>query len=223
VSVYCLIPAKPHAEAKSRLAPILSPEQRMSLNGRLLRRTLRLARQVVGPVVVVSRDPAIIAEAETQGAWGLAETSTDLNAALAQAAHFAQTQGATGLLVLPTDLPWLTAIDLESLLALGSVGSEDLKSAQHTTPALVIAPCRHATGTNALLMRPPSLIRFAFGPGSFAAHCAAARAAGVEPVVYRSNTIAFDLDTPEDWESGNRKQGIRESANRGTSQPEIED
>ena len=172
----------------------------MSLNRWLLRRTLRLARQVVGPVIVVSRDPAIIAQAATQGGWGLPETSTGLNAALAQAAHFAHTQGATGLLILPTDLPRLTATDLDSFLALGIAPR-----------TLVITPCRHATGTNALLMRPPDLIPFAFGPGSFAAHCAAARAAGVEPVVYRSNNIAFDLDTPGDWETGIWKQRIKES------------
>jgi len=59
-----------------------------------------------------------------------------------------------------------------------------------------------------LLLRPPDLIPFAFGPDSFAAHCAAARAAGVQPVVYRSPTIALDLDTPEDWEISNIKSKI---------------
>ena len=65
---------------------------------------------------------------------------------------------------------------------------------------VVVAPCHHGTGTNALLICPPGLISFAFGPDSFAAHCAAARAAGVEPVIYRSATVALDLDTPEDLE-----------------------
>jgi 2-phospho-L-lactate guanylyltransferase (CobY/MobA/RfbA family) len=35
---------------------------------------------------------------------------------------------------------------------------------------------------------------------SFARHSAAARAAGVQPVVVRSPTLEFDLDTPDDWE-----------------------
>jgi 2-phospho-L-lactate guanylyltransferase len=65
---------------------------------------------------------------------------------------------------------------------------------------VVIAPCRHGTGTNALLLRPPGLIPFSFGPDSLSAHCAAARAAGVEPIIYRDERVAFDLDTPEDWE-----------------------
>jgi len=70
---------------------------------------------------------------------------------------------------------------------------------------VVVAPCRHETGTNALLVHPLGLIPFAFGPDSFAAHCAAARAAGVEPVIYRSEAVALDLDTPEDLEIGGWK------------------
>lgn len=242
MSIYCLIPAKPHAEAKSRLASILSPEQRISLNHWLLRRTLRLARQVVGHVIVVSRDAAIIAQAESQGAWGLPETSIGLNTALTQATRFAMDLGATGILVLPTDLPRVTASDLETILSLGNVEGAGWKSnppragskpaphaagwepalqpagsepALRVTPSLVIAPCRHATGTNALLMRPPGLIPFTFGPGSFAAHCAAARAVSVEPVIYRAETIAFDIDTPDDWQSGVWSWGSEESGNRG--------
>ena len=89
--------------------------------------------------------------------------------------------------------------DLEEILTLAA-----------TPPALVIAPCRHGTGTNALLLRTPGIIPFAFGPGSFAAHSAAARAAGVGPLVYRSETIALDLDTPEDWGLGIGIWGIRD-------------
>jgi 2-phospho-L-lactate guanylyltransferase len=217
-TIYCVIPAKPHAEAKSRLASVLTGSQRADLSRWLLGRTLQLARVVVGPVVVVSRDPAILAQAEIQGAWGLPEVSTGLNLALTQAAHFARDQGATALLVLPTDLPRLTASDLESILSLGGMEtagwrpaprSADPIRAPHSTPLLVIAPCRRGTGTNALLMRPPDLIPFLFGPDSFAAHCATARAAGVEPLIYRADNIAFDLDTPEDWELGIGNEGMR--------------
>jgi 2-phospho-L-lactate guanylyltransferase len=95
-------------------------------------------------------------------------------------------------------LPRLTTSDLEAILTLVT-GS----------PALAIAPCRHGTGTNALLVRPPNLIPFAFGPASFDAHYTAARAAGVEPAIYRADSVAFDLDTPEDWEYGVEKWGIR--------------
>ena len=197
--IYCLIPAKPHDEAKSRLAPVLGETQRAELNRRLFRRTLRLALAVVGCVVVVSRDPALLRHAETEGAWALPEATPGLNPALTQAARFAQDQGASRLLVLPTDLPRLVAADLETMLALSSVARV---GNPFPRAALVIAPCRRGTGTNVLLLRPPDIIPFAFGPRSFAAHCAAAHNAGVEPIVYRSDRVAFDLDTPEDWELG---------------------
>ena len=227
--LFCLIPAKPYAESKSRLAACLSLEGRVALSRWLLRRTVRLARVVVGPVVVVSHDPALLADAQAEGAWGLPEAGDGLNPALAQAARFAQAQGADGVLALPIDLPCLTAADLEAMLALaggeasarpglppalgqapaGEAGLKpalpahpaeaDLKPALPVHPAVVIAPCRRESGTNALLLRPADLVPFSFGPASFAAHCAAARAAGVEPAVYRSASIALDLDTPEDW------------------------
>jgi 2-phospho-L-lactate guanylyltransferase len=210
---YCLIPAKPFHEAKSRLGPILSTEQRVTLSRWLLRRTLRLALGVAGQVVVVSRDRALLIEAKAAGAWGLLEAAPGgLNPALTQAARFARARGASALLVLPTDLPRLTMGDLKTMLALGSThpspgppprtpkASLRVPGAGRP-PALVIAPCRHGTGTNALLMRPSDLMPFAFGPNSFSAHCAAARAAGVEPTIYRSRRVAFDLDTPEDWET----------------------
>ncbi len=259
-SVYCLIPAKPYAESKTRLSPALSPEERAALIRRLLLRTVRLAREVVGPVVVVSRDETLLEEMRAEGAWGLVEGTPGLNPALTQAARFAGERCAAGVLVLPADLPLLTAADLEAILTYitpspsgvrGQAGDknlevgvrvppspqpspsegegaaipsplrgegrvrgeprgvariskrtlipstpESLEGAAHST--VVVAPCRHGTGTNALLIHPPGLISFAFGPDSFAAHCAAARAAGVEPVIYRSVTVALDLDTPED-------------------------
>ncbi len=115
-TVYCLIPAKPYAESKTRLAPALSPEQRSALIHWLLLRTVRLARAVVGPVVVVSRDEGLLEEMRAEGAWGLAEETPGLNPALAQAAHFAADQGAAGVLVLPADLPLLTAADLKAIV-----------------------------------------------------------------------------------------------------------
>ena len=171
----------------------------------LLLRTIRLAKEVVDHVVVVSRDRALLADAKAQGAWGLLETTPGLNPALTQGARFAQARGADGLLILPTDLPRLTVYDLETMLALGAGPGFPQRgpiSNPPPKPTVVIAPCRHGTGTNALLLRPPDLIPFAFGPASFAAHRASARAAGVEPIIYRADNVAFDLDTPEDWRLG---------------------
>jgi 2-phospho-L-lactate guanylyltransferase len=66
-------------------------------------------------------------------------------------------------------------------------------------PAVVIAPDRHQTGTNALFVRPPGLIDYAFGRDSFQLHRAWAERAGARVRVLKSTAIELDLDVPEDW------------------------
>lgn len=189
MTVWALVPVKPFALAKSRLAGVLPPAGRAALSRRLLSRTLTAlaAATEIQRVVVISRDRAALGLARRAGTQALRETgAAGLNAALEQALAQARAAGAEAALILPADLPHLTPDDIVALLPPGS------------DPALVIAPDRHERGTNALLMRPPGLIACAFGEGSFAAHLARARAAGVTPQVCRRPKLALDLDTPED-------------------------
>ncbi len=73
-----------------------------------------------------------------------------------------------------------------------------LVAAASGEPSVAIAPDRLGTGTNGLGLAPLGIIGFRFGAGSFAAHLAEARAAGVEPTIVARPGLAFDLDTPED-------------------------
>jgi 2-phospho-L-lactate guanylyltransferase len=63
---------------------------------------------------------------------------------------------------------------------------------------MVITPDRWKTGTNALLVRPPGLIDYAYGPGSFQRHLERARAFGIRVEVCEIPSIGLDLDLPED-------------------------
>src|SRR5918992_1319244 len=72
-------------------------------------------------------------------------------------------------LLVPGDCPALDPDELDALLR--GFGGADV----------VIVPDRHGSGTNALLLTPPTVIAPAFGPGSFARH--AARAAGAGAMV----------------------------------------
>lgn len=183
-----VIPVKPFDQAKTRLAPALAPEQRRQLSRYLLLRTLNLAL-AVGQVVVVSRDAAVRRLAKQAGAWALVEAEPGLNRALRQAAGWVVARGGGEMLILPGDLPRLEPADLAGLVRAAPPG-----------PAVVIAPSRRFDGTNALLLRPPHVIPLSFGPDSFNRHLRAARQAGLEPAVYRSDTVAFDLDLPQDWQ-----------------------
>jgi 2-phospho-L-lactate guanylyltransferase len=184
--VFIIIPAKPLDQSKTRLAAVLPVQERANLSYRLLQQTIDLARQV-GEVVVVSRDAAVRKLAKAAGAWALVETGEGLNQALQQASAWVEARGGPAVLVLPGDLPLLQLSDLTEIVAAG----------RHS-PSVVVAPSRRLDGTNALFLRPPGLIEFAFGPGSFEKHQQAARTSGVEPMIYRSPTVALDLDLPED-------------------------
>jgi 2-phospho-L-lactate guanylyltransferase len=188
-NLFVIIPAKPLGEAKTRLAGVLPAAERVDLSRSLLQRTIGLARQV-GEVVVVSRDAGVRKLAKAAGAWALVEAGHDLNQALQQAADWVAAQGGEAVLVLPGDLPLLQPSDLAEMVRLGQ-----------RSHAVVIAPSQRLDGTNALLLRPPRLIEFAFGLESFEKHQQAARVAGIEPILYHSPTVGLDLDLPEDWAS----------------------
>ncbi len=187
--LFAIIPAKPLDQSKTRLKAVLPLNERINLSRHLLQRTIHLARQV-GEVVVVSRDMAVRRLAKQAGAWALVETGSGLNRALRQASDWVVAQGGQAILVLPGDLPLLHLADLTEMVRLGQ-----------QRPSVVIAPCHRREGTNALLLRPPGLIEFAFGLGSFAKHQQAARAIGIEPIIYPSPTVALDLDVPRDLEA----------------------
>jgi 2-phospho-L-lactate/phosphoenolpyruvate guanylyltransferase len=183
-----IIPAKALDMAKSRLTLCLTTEERMRLSHHMLLHTIRVARSSVDLVFVISRDLILLEGAEAEGAIPIKEQRTGLNAALRQAAAVVCSNGAQGILVLPSDLPLITVDDVRGLSWMGS-----------DSPSVVISPSWRDGGTNALLIRPSTLDIFSFGHDSFARHSLRARQHGLEPKVFRSETLAFDLDTSADW------------------------
>jgi 2-phospho-L-lactate guanylyltransferase len=187
VSTAVVIPVRTFEGAKSRLGAVLDAEERRDLVERLLRRTVAAALATPGvvDVVVVSPDPEVRAVASAAGARPLTQRSRGLNPALQEARAAID---ADRLLVLPADLPAVTAGDLAQVLAAGDAAG---------TPSVILAPDRHGRGTNALLLAPPDVIDFAFGGDSRAAHAwlaSSAEAAYVEV----PGVLALDLDTPDD-------------------------
>lgn len=183
-----IVPVKPFGEGKSRLAALLDATQRGEFSRQWLRHVLTVATSWgrFAGMVVISRDPAVLAVASEQGAQPLREQGDDLNLALEMARAYAVAAGADAVLVLPSDLPVLAVEDLDELYDLALEGS-----------GMVIASS-HDGGTNALLLRPPQAIAYAFGEASFARHIALAAAAGLSIRVYHSATLALDIDHPED-------------------------
>ena len=188
--ICAIIPVKPFRRAKSRLSPVMSKPIRAALARALLSRTLDTLASCSLPleICVISRDMTALDLARRHGATALAESESGLNAALNQAREWALTRGARVLLVLPADLPQLACGDILTMFGLA-----------REPRCVVIAPDARGEGTNALLLRPPDVLNFAFGPQSFYEHCAQAETSQLALHIYRSPTVALDLDTPADW------------------------
>jgi 2-phospho-L-lactate/phosphoenolpyruvate guanylyltransferase len=193
MSIWTVIPVKPLRLAKSRLSPVLSPEQRHRFAESMLRHVLQVVSSVpqITGTLVVSRDNRALALARDYGAKTVQESgSPELNAALMRATKIIESWRSEAVLVLPADLPLIQPEDIQGLIRAGE-----------RYPSVVIATDRNKDGTNALFIRPPGLIRYAYGPGSFQRHAVQARDAGAHVTVYSSDRLVQDIDLPEDIEN----------------------
>ncbi len=192
MTLWAIVPVKPLRRGKSRLAGTLSEDERTELNRSLLQNTLKTLSELkeVEEVLVISRDPQALTIARNYGARTVREDGQpELNTALKRATVVAQVYATGAVLILPADLPLITAEDVRTLI--GRAGEP---------PCVVIAPDRHGTGTNALLISPSGLIEYDFGENSFQRHCQRAKEAGARLEVVNLPSLGLDLDLPEDLE-----------------------
>lgn len=186
--VQVIIPVKRLSEAKSRLRPVLGEEDREALVVTMLTRVIDTARTArrVADVTIVTADPRVGRLATARGARCLGDEGADLNASLSGAMRHSDLARRGAWLILPGDLPDLTADAVDALLA--GLDAEE---------RMVIAPDQHLSGTNALAWRGAPFSRFRFGRDSFAAHRRAGHAAGFTVVAHPTGPEFFDLDDAE--------------------------
>jgi 2-phospho-L-lactate guanylyltransferase len=188
--IAAIVPAKALDQAKGRLAAVLTEHERRSLSLVMLADVLRALNGARGVdrVFVVSPDQDILRDAERGGADPISQPSSlsGINEALKHALRVVSLEEPTALLVLLADVPAVTSGDIESVLG-----------ALPRDVGVVIAPSR-AEGTSALAVRPPDVIEFRFGPGSYAQHEREASARGVPFETLRIDSLLHDIDEPED-------------------------
>jgi 2-phospho-L-lactate guanylyltransferase len=107
--------------------------------------------------------------------------------------------GCREVVILPADLPDITASEIDSLVRAGRSGG------------FAIAPDAVGEGTNALCLVSPHPFRFQFGAHSRRLHLEEAVRAGLSPQVVRLPGLEFDVDSPTDL---NRLDGQRWLARR---------
>lgn len=192
MALWAIVPVKPLRRGKSRLADVMSADERADLNQYLLERTIRTLSEVedIESILVVSRDTEALAIARDLGARTVQENgSPDLNIALTRATEVAKSYETRGVLIIPADLPRLAVEDINQIL-------------QHRDrpPVVVVAPDREQKGTNALFICPAGMISYDYGEGSFEKHCEQARKAGAALEIINLPSLALDLDEPDDLE-----------------------
>jgi len=189
--IAAIIPVSTLDGAKTRLGEALDAEERRDLVDGFLARTVVAALAVdrLDDVLVVSPDREVLRRAADLGARTLRQRSRGLNSGLREARADVVAGGAEAILVLPIDLPFVTA---------ETVGAVVEQLAQPEPPAAVIlVPDRHGKGTNVLGLRPPTAIDFGFGRASRRVHRTAAETAGAA-YLELGGPLTIDLDTADD-------------------------
>ena len=181
---WALVPVKARAECKSRLAGRLGDEARLALVRCMLEQVLGALGTApsIGRVVVVSPErDTVPPEIPLFG-----DAGHGLNEALQEGERALAERGASELVILPADLPLVSAADIEAVVRSGR------------RSGFAIATDVAGTGTNALYLRPATGFRFRFGPGSRQRHVAEALRLGLRPALVRTRGLQFDVDSLDD-------------------------
>lgn len=188
VNAWALVPVKTFARAKTRLGSLLTREECAQLAAQMLLDVLRAlnATPLISGITLFGNEPQLAALSAGSGAQLLPEPpGDDYRKALGDVAAGLAAQGVRHLLVLPGDLPTLSAADVTQLL-------------ESHTGGISLCPATRDGGSNALLLSPPTAIPFLYGPDSAKRHLEAARTMGVAARHTELAGFARDIDTPDD-------------------------
>jgi 2-phospho-L-lactate guanylyltransferase len=177
--VAALLPVKAFSQAKVRLAPALSPEERSALARAMAEHVLAACAPL--PTAVVCDDPEVAAWAGAHGARVVWEPGRGLDRAVQAGVRQLADAGARRVIVAHGDLPLAGALAWVGGFA-----------------GVTLVPDRFDDGTNVACVPTGTGFRFAYGPGSFRRHAAEARRLGLALRVVREPQLGHDVDSPAD-------------------------
>ncbi len=192
MALWVIVPLKSIHNGKSRLAGVLSCEDRERLNLSMLTnllQTLKELDQITG-VLIISQDNLVQDLTDSYGFNFLLEQKPySLNNAIKTACNECQKMGASEVLILPADLPLINKQSMQIILEKNT-----------EPPVVVITPDRRWEGTNSLLINPINGFEFRFGENSFFLHKEIANALDYRVEIISDPGMELDLDLPEDWD-----------------------
>lgn len=192
MTLWAVLPVKRLEKGKSRLRPCLGSEELFMLNWTQFLSTFEKLVNCpeIDKVLVVSADEKILNHVRENGQIALPEhEKSSLNLAVSQALSFIKDSDGGQVLILPADLPWMTGKDLSGFIQL-----------KKDSNFIAIVPDQKQTGTNAVLISNPGLLKPKFGENSFQKHTKQAQNIGTKLIVWLNKNIQRDLDTPQDFE-----------------------
>jgi 2-phospho-L-lactate guanylyltransferase len=188
MQTFAILPVKSFATAKRRLREGLEARRREALVEAMFTDVLRsLGKTAVDQILVVTGSRHAQRIAVDHAAVVVTDAETGHNDAAALGINTALDAGADRVLLVPGDCPALDPAEVDRLLL-------------HplSPPSVLIVPDRHRTGTNALVLTPPTVMAPSFGPGSCQRHLTLARARGANAEIVDVPSLALDIDTPND-------------------------
>jgi 2-phospho-L-lactate guanylyltransferase len=200
LSRWALVPVKAPAYGKSRLASVLEVDRRADLVERMLENVVAAALGAVhiDRVLVVSP----VATHVPPSVLAVRDQGLGLIPALDIARRAAIHGGADRLLVLPADLPLVTAADIDGF-------AERARNAD-----VAVAVDRSGSGTNGLWIPAARRFEFQFGADSARQHRLEARTRSLSFEEFRLPGLDFDIDTSSDLYDFGRLGGARFNPNR---------
>lgn len=180
-SVAVLVPVKAFRVAKLRLAPALPPGPREALARFMATTVLRAAAPL--PVAVVCDDDEVAGWAAAQGAQVVWAPGRGLDGAVSDGVRALAAAGAARVIVAHADLPLATDLSWVARF-----------------PGVTLVPDHRDDGTNVACVPAQAGFPFAYGPGSFARHTAAALRLDLPLRVVREPRLGLDVDVPADLE-----------------------
>ena len=216
-SINILLPVKSLAQCKTRLAPLMTLQQRQQLVIALLKNNLRILLRDFSQhhILVITPDLIVASIAKDFKVSVLLESSDlGLNQAVAAGTDWSLAQGYQTQLVLAPDIACLDKRELEYLLDQRPLQNKTTKQ----TAAAVIIGVANDGGTNALLTQPPNVIPSRYGSHSASIMKAESRQREIDCHLLHLPFLALDIDTPDDWmqwKANQQKQRKQKQSSQG--------
>ena len=183
-NIYAIIPVSKFKNAKTRLSPFLSEDEREKLLKVMLQDVTDTLKKHVDKIFIISRDEDVLSYAESLNLDTILENeNSNLNKALTQAMKFCKGK-VRKILIVPSDVPLIGKTNVQMLIDAGK------------NLDFIIVPSKGG-GTNMIIMKPMA-IRTKFEGFSYKEHVNAAERKKLNPQVHDSFFMALDVNTAED-------------------------